>query len=179
MNDYPKIHFGEKFGWHYCTPMFLEEMRNIPVVFPEIEESGFFAAGFNWFVDGIVLPLAMLRQEIYPRGKHKWINALMDWGLKKFSKPPFGTVLKVEAAGEKDNHANEMELQLYHQDAYKFTAIPVTACLRQYLNGTIRKPGLWLMAHIVEPKELLDDMENMGIRVQKSHSIKFASSQMV
>ena len=49
-----------------------------------------------------------------------------------------------------------------------FTAIPVVACLLQYLDGSIRKPGLWLQANIVEPNRFMEDMKRMGIDVWES-----------
>ena len=59
-----------------------------------------------------------------------------------------------------------MDITLYHKDGYMFTAIPVVACLLQYLDGSIKKPGLWTQANIVEPDRLLSDMERMGIEVK-------------
>ena len=52
---------------------------------------------------------------------------------------------------------------LRHSDPYEFTAITVAACLRQYLDGSIARPGLWLMGEAVEPARLLQDMEHMGV----------------
>ena len=59
-----------------------------------------------------------------------------------------------------------MEITLYHHDAYMFTAIPVAACLLQYLDGLIRKAGLWTQANIVEPNRFMKDMERMGVHIQ-------------
>jgi saccharopine dehydrogenase (NAD+, L-lysine-forming) len=53
-----------------------------------------------------------------------------------------------------------------HADGYALTAIPVVACLIQYLDGNIRKPGLWFQAHIVEPNQFFEDMEKMGAQVK-------------
>ena len=55
----------------------------------------------------------------------------------------------------------------FHKDAYMFTAIPVTACLLQYIDGSIRKPGLWTQANIVEPNRLIKDMERMGVQIKE------------
>jgi saccharopine dehydrogenase (NAD+, L-lysine-forming) len=42
----------------------------------------------------------------------------------------------------------------------------VVAALLQYLDGSARKPGLWMIGHLVEPVRLLKDMENMGVQVR-------------
>jgi saccharopine dehydrogenase (NAD+, L-lysine-forming) len=90
----------------------------------------------------------------------------MHWGLNSFSKPPYGTLLKVEAVGVKGEHYHTMQITISHPDGYMFTAIPVAACLLQYLDGEIRKPGLWMQAHIVEPNRFMGDMQRMGISVK-------------
>jgi saccharopine dehydrogenase (NAD+, L-lysine-forming) len=90
----------------------------------------------------------------------------MHWGLNTFSKPPYGTMLKVEARGEKEGRLKTMNVTIAHPDGYMFTAIPVAACLLQYLDGLITTPGLWLQAHIVEPNRFMSDMQHMGISVQ-------------
>ena len=37
--------------------------------------------------------------------------------------------------------------------------------LLQYLEGSAKRPGLWMMGHLAEPVRLMIDMEKMGIKV--------------
>ncbi len=90
----------------------------------------------------------------------------MKWGLNSFSKPPYGTLLKLEAQGTRAGKPEALDITLFHEDGYLFTAIPVVACLLQYLDGSIRRPGLWTQANLVEPGRLMKDMERMGVEVR-------------
>ncbi len=166
MSDFIGMDFGSVFKKQYCAPMMLEEMRALPVLYPSLRETGFYVGSFNWFVDWVILPLAMVAMKFWPHAALKPMGRWMHWGLKTFSKPPFGTLLKVEARGEKDGQPKKMQVIISHHDGYLFTAIPVAACLLQYLDGSIDKPGLWMQAHIVEPSRFMSDMQRMGIRVQ-------------
>jgi saccharopine dehydrogenase (NAD+, L-lysine-forming) len=157
--------FGQKFGRHYCVPMFLEEMRAIPAMFPGLQETGFFVGGFNWFTDWFVSPLIMMALKVAPRSGIGPMAQLFRWSLNAFSRPPYGTVLKVAARGTKDGQPQAVDVVLYHQDGYVFTAVPVVATLLQLLDGSIRKPGLHLQAHLMEPDRLMRDMERMGIQI--------------
>jgi saccharopine dehydrogenase (NAD+, L-lysine-forming) len=112
------------------------------------------------------MPLAMIALRLWPQGALKPMGKLMRWGVNTFSKPPFGTMLKLEARGEKDGKPKALDVTIYHQDGYVFTAIPVAACLLQYLDGSIKQSGLWTQANIVEPERLMKDMERMGVEVQ-------------
>ena len=161
-----KMDFGEPFGRQYGLPMFLEEMRVIPKLYPEIKETAFFVGGLNWFVDWLLSPVIMLSQRISPERSARPLGRLMYWGLRTFSRPPYGTLLKVEAQGEKAGHELAINLTVAHEDGYAFTAIPAVACLLQLLDGSIRKPGLWLQANVVEPKRLIVDMIRMGVEVR-------------
>jgi saccharopine dehydrogenase (NAD+, L-lysine-forming) len=73
--------------------------------------------------------------------------------------------LKIDAIGKKNGKLKRVETFFYHEDGYMFTAIPVVACLLQYFDGSIKKPGLWTMGNIVEPNRLVMDMERMGVKV--------------
>jgi hypothetical protein len=42
----------------------------------------------------------------------------------------------------------------------------------QYLSGALRKPGVTLMGHAVEPERLIADMQRMGIAVEESRPRK-------
>jgi len=166
LTGYISMDFGREFGKQYCVPMFLEEMRFLPEIYPSLRETGFFVGGFNWFVDYLVLPLAMILLKIRFKGALKPMGKLMKWGLTTFSSPPYGTLLKVDAFGKKDDKSTVTCITTYHEDGYMFTAIPVVACLLQYLDGSIQKVGLWTQANIVEPNRLMKDIERMGVHIQ-------------
>ncbi len=164
-SDFIRMDFGAEFGRQYCAPMLLEEMRALPGLFPSLTETGFYVGSFNWFVDWVIMPVAMVAMKISPHRAIRPMGRWMHWGLKKFSRPPFGTLLQVEATGQKNSLPKTARMIISHPDGYLFTAIPVAACMLQYLDGSITKPGLWLQANIVEPNRFLNDMQRMGISV--------------
>ncbi len=169
--DLLKIDFGSRFGVRACYPFWLEEMRALPGQCG-LEEVGMYVAGFNWFVDYLLMPLEMALGKIRKGFGTSSLTRLMVWGMNTFSRPPFGVVFKLEAEGYKDGVPRSVEIVAQHDDGYVFTAIPTVACLLQYLDGSIAKPGLWMMGHIVDPARLLKDMERMGIKVQVSTANK-------
>lgn len=156
-----KVNLGTKL----CFPMELEEMRFVGELFPSIKEAGFYVAGFNWFVDWLVTPITMTALKLCPEMAVSPMAKLFYWGVKTFTLPPFCTAMKVEAEGIKVGKPKKLTVFLCHEDEYVFTAIPVVACLLQYLDGSARKPGLHLMGQVVEPNRLLNDMKRMGIDV--------------
>ncbi len=160
--------FEGEFGKRQCAPMFFEELREIPVIFPTLNQTGFYMAGFNWLVDYFVFPFIFISLKLFPKISIKPMSKLMKWGLTTFSKPPYGIVMKLEASGKQNGKVKHAEIQLSHKDGSYFTAIPVVACLLQYLDGSIRKPGLWLQANIVEPNRFMQDMKRMGIEIKNN-----------
>lgn len=163
--DFEKIDFGVRFGTKVCYPIQMEEMYALPKMFP-LEETGVYVAGFNWFVDYLVFPLTFFLAAIKKGLGRHLIARLIIYGLNNFSNDNRGVSFVLEAEGTKDNKPMKLRVVAEHDDAYEFTAIPIVACINQYLDGSITKPGLWLMGHIVEPNRLFIDMKKMGIKIK-------------
>ncbi len=158
--------FGHGFGRRYTMPMFLEELRPLPDLIPGLEETGFFVGGFNWVVDWLILPVAMGWLKVSPHRGLQPVSRLLLWGLKRFTRPPYGTLLQLEAQGTKAGERRNMTVSVYHPDGYVLTAAPMVACLLQVLDGTARRAGLHFQALLVDPDRLLADLQRMGIEVQ-------------
>ena len=162
-----KVNFGGEVGIKQCASMFFEELGEIPAMFPGLSETGFYISGSHWFADWVIYPIAMLGLKIAPRRGIRPLGRLVWWGMTRIPKPPYTVILKVEAEGIKDSKRKGLEISVSHADGYELTAIPVVAMLKQVLDGSARKPGLWMMGYLVDPQRLFRDMEQMGVRVQK------------
>ena len=163
--DAVSIDFGTKLGIKQCYPLQMEEIKSLPEILG-IEETGVYAAGFNWFVDSIVFPLAIILQQIRKGLGVNLLGKMMHWGVNTFSPKEQAIVFVLEAEGEKKGKEVKVKMVAEHHDAYYFTAVPVVACLKQYLDGSLKKPGLWLMGNLVETDRLMKDMEKMGIKIK-------------
>jgi len=162
-----KIYFGRELGVLNCVPLDLEEMRALPPLYPSLKETGHYAAGFNWFADWVAFPVSLLALRVRPQDALRPMARFLGWSLKTFASPPYGTALTVDAAGQKDGRERRSQIFLFHRDGYAFTAIATVACIRQYLDGTIRRPGLFLMGETVEPDRLVADLERLGVAVSR------------
>jgi saccharopine dehydrogenase (NAD+, L-lysine-forming) len=163
--DFRKFDFGPGFGVRTCAPLGFAEMDPLPKLYA-LQEAGCYAAGFNWFADNLVFPLGILLGKIRKGLGAQWLGRWLIWATNTFTRPPLGAVMQLQARGEKDGRRLSVRVVLRHSDPYEFTAIPVVACLRQYLDGSIARPGLWLMGEVAEPVRLLQDMVQMGVRVE-------------
>ncbi|MBU8914372.1 MAG: saccharopine dehydrogenase NADP-binding domain-containing protein [Spirochaetales bacterium] len=162
-----EVGFGGEIGVRKCYSMFFEELRALPQMYPTLQELGFFMSGSHWLVDWIITPLVLGGLKLAPRRGIRPLGKLMWWGMQTFSRPPYRVLLKVEARGENNGKPVKIEITISHSDAYELTAIPVVACLLQYLDGSACRPGLWMMGHLVEPVRLFRDMEQMGVRISQ------------
>jgi hypothetical protein len=163
--DFRKFDLGPGFGVRTCAPLSFAEMEPLPERYG-LQEAGCYAAGFNWLADNLLFPLGMLLAKVRRGLGARWLGRWLMWSVNNLSRPPYGVVMQLQARGEKDGRPLSVSVVLRHPDAYEFTAIPVVACLRQYLDGSIARPGLWLMGEVVEPVRLLQDLEHLGVRVE-------------
>lgn len=159
------LDFGPPFGLQTCYPYALPELRDLPDRYG-LEELGMYAAGFgHWVTDGLFALFFLLR--VGRRGRGARLAArLLDWVVHRFHGPPFGLRVTLRAEGV---DGRRMELTLASKDEYEATSIPVVSLLLQYLDGSIRKPGVWTMGHAADPERLLADIERLGMQVIKKH----------
>jgi predicted dinucleotide-binding enzyme len=165
--DMRRIDLGGDIGKKLCYSMFFEELRPFPQVYPSLQELGFYLSETHWMVDWVIYPLAWMWLKLAPRAVGP-IGRLLWWGMSTFHKPPQRIELQVHASGQIDNQPVEVRASISHTDGYELTAIPVAAALLQYLDGSARKPGLWMMGHLAEPLRLFQDMQRMGAKTEIS-----------
>ncbi|MBU0691187.1 saccharopine dehydrogenase NADP-binding domain-containing protein [bacterium] len=170
--EFPKFDFKHGFGRLTTYPMTLPEMRALPDLIPELEHTGLFIAGWNWFADYLVTPLLLLGAKFAPKLSAKPLGHLLSWATRTFAKAPFGTVLQLEAAGTHGGQPAHYSMFLRHEDEYEFTVIPTVSMIKQLLTGTARKPGIHMMGLLTGPETMLADMERMGVVIEKEYFIK-------
>jgi len=163
--DSRRFDFGEPFPKKTCVPVVMEEMKKIPEILPSLKKVGMYMAGYNWLVDGVITPFIMLVLKLFPERGVKPMARLLQWGTTKFDKPPYGTIIKTDAVGVKDGKRKKLNLRIFHRDGYFLTAAPVAAAIKQYIDGTIRKPGVHMPGHVVDIDRFLKDLKSMGVEI--------------
>jgi saccharopine dehydrogenase (NAD+, L-lysine-forming) len=155
--------FGAPWGRERCTLMYMKELELLPEQLPSLRDCGFYVSGFNRVVDTTVLPLGMVVMKASPDTLGGPYSRLLAWSLRRFSKPPYGTVFQVEAEGEgQAGGPLRAGLRVTHPDGYWLTAAAAAACLLQWQDGSLREPGLHLQALAADPARMLRDLQRMG-----------------
>lgn len=164
--------FGPPVGIKQCAPLFLEELNEVTRIMPSIQELGFYMAGFNWFTDFVVFPLAFIALTVFGKYALRPMSKLLFFSLQTFSKPPYGTKISFITKHCIENNVDTTHIPsdnkirpmtLSHVDGYEMTAIPAVGCILQMLDN--RQTGLFLQGIFVEPLRMIDDMKRMGIEI--------------
>lgn len=166
------VDFGPPFGTRRCSLMYMEELRLLPGQLPSLRTCGLHIAGFNAFTDTVMMPLGLVVMKRSPRLLGKPYARALAWSLRRFGRPPYGTVWQLEAEGEiaapaaAPGRTVRAGLRVTHPDGYWLTAAAAGACLIQYADGSLRSPGVHLQALAVEPARFLRDLRRMGAGLQ-------------
>jgi saccharopine dehydrogenase (NAD+, L-lysine-forming) len=160
----PTFEFPSPFGRRKAAAMGLAEMHQLTDALPSLRETGFYVGGFNPVVDYAIIPCAMAGMRIAPRRLGPPLGRLLHWGLVRFGRPPYGTVLQLDGNAPGQRRATLMRIS--HPDAYVVTAAPTVATALQLLDGTARSPGVHTQAMLVETSRFFADQSAMGIDVE-------------
>ncbi len=166
--DMRKFDFGGEIGARNCYSMFFEELRPLPEMYPMLKEVGFYISETHWLLDWVIAMLVMAGLKLFPQRGVRPLGKLYWWGMFNLPKPPYRLELQVQASGLRNGKQAKVRASVSHPDGYELTAIPIVAFLLQYLECSAKRPGLWMMGHLVEPVRLMKDMEKMGVSVQTS-----------
>jgi len=161
---YPELEFDYGFGKLMAYPVEMMELRHLTELMPDLKNTGFFVAGFNWFADYVVTPLIMLSSRIASRRIETALGRLLSWSTRAFPRVPFGTVVQVDAEGQRESRPVHFRLSVFHDDAYALTAVATMAMIKQILSGKV-KPGIQLMGLCCDPVQLLKDIEHTGVSI--------------
>lgn len=167
MNNFPKFDLALGFGRQSFTPMQLDELNALPEMIPTLKDTAFYVGGFNWFTNFVVSPMIMAGGKYLKKIPNVAWGKLLCWSTSTFGRPPYGTLLQLNAMGWRDKQRVELRLALTHPDEYELTAVPMVATMQQMMERKSHPVGVHFMAHIPEPKRLLSDMEAMGITIEK------------
>jgi NAD(P)-dependent dehydrogenase (short-subunit alcohol dehydrogenase family) len=170
-SKYPKMKFSFGFGEKSLYPMQMAEMAALPEMIPGLKEAGLYISGSNWLADYIATPIILFGAFIAPKKLAAPLGHLFCWSNRQFMKPPYGTVLQLEADGVHKGKSTHLRVSLFHTDEYDFTAIPMVSMIRQMLTGHARKPGVHMMGHLCDPVLLMEDIKIMGICVESELTI--------
>ncbi len=159
-----KVDFPAPFAQRKCSAMGLAEMHAVCGVLPGLRDAGFYVGGFNPVVDRAVIPACWAGMKVAPDLLERPLGTLMYWALRRFSTPPFGTVLQLDGAAH--NGRLRPLMRVSHPDGYFMTAAPTVAAALQILDRTIDAPGVHLQAMAVAHERFFVDLARFGVSVE-------------
>lgn len=162
--DQQRYDFGGKFGRKQCFPLEMIELREIAAEVG-LAEAGVYASGFNWFIDNVVFPINMLAYKIRKGLMRKTLSKMLYWGARRFSPRGCSVNFVLVGTGTQAGQEREFTARIDTDDGFTFTAAPVLAALRQFDDGSARRPGLQMMGIAVDPNRLFDDLAPFGVTI--------------
>ena len=148
--------FG-RFGKAKVSLMNLEELNELSIKYPLLNEIAFYVWGFSSVTNNVVIPLILMIGKWFK----KCATKLFEWSLK-YSKGPFYSVLRTEASCDSMNFVIEAS----HSNMYMFTGIAIVACILQYLRGEYDYQGLITQGMLCNPTEFIRDCQSMGMTIK-------------
>lgn len=166
--DYPKVKFAEQSRRVACVPQVLPELQIITEHFDfhHLHDLDANINRFNPFINWLVLPfISKAEADITDK-----LLKRLRWGLETFNQAPSHTQLQAVFHGKaaqknSGNYKKTLTVHLTHNNAYELAGMAVAACVKQYFDGDLRQPGLWLQGLSVNPAQLLDDMQTFGAKL--------------
>jgi len=159
--------FGGSFGRRRCYPLEMLEMREAANLFG-LREGGLYIGGVNWFVDGVVFPLIMALGGAGSGGMVKPLSRLLAWGANTFTTTKPGAVVLAEGDGA--------SIRIELGDPNELAAMAIVACVRQWIGGRLRRPGVLLAGLAADPAAMLEDLARFGAAVRTSGPVASPAS---
>jgi saccharopine dehydrogenase (NAD+, L-lysine-forming) len=151
--------FGAGFGRRRCYPLEMLEMREAANLLG-LKQGALYVSGVNWFVDGVVFPLIMGLGAVKGGVLERPLARLLAWGANTFTRTPPGVVVLAEGDGA--------TIRIEHEDPARLAAMCVCACVRQWMSGKLRRPGVLLAGLATDSAALLEDLARFGAAVRSS-----------
>lgn len=162
-----KYDFGKLYGPYACSVQYYEEIRRLKDNYPSLQHAGVYSYGTNWFCESFFFPLAFLGMKVAPKFMMKNFGRMFEWAVQTFQKPPYVTVIDLVACGTGlDGKPLKSTLSVSHEDGYVITGACNLAIVKQWLNGSIRQPGLHLQGLVTDPEFMLEEIRQAGAEVE-------------
>ncbi len=161
--------FSAHFGKRVCYPV---QMREIHGVEKELglRHCGVYASGFDSYIDNFVFPLAFVLGRFNKKLSLNISSQLFFGRVRQKNKRDPKVELVLVANGSKKGKPGKITLRLKSDDSFELTAFALLALLDQYFDGSISRPGLYLMGQVIDAHRLFEDLKNRGISLQTEES---------
>ncbi len=155
----------EVFGRKICYPLQMKEMYGLEHEIG-LQESGAYAAGFNWYIDYLIFPVAAVLGRINDNLSEQLCGYLLYREARKFGSTNPRVEMVMKAEGTRDGAPLTVQYSICHHDGYELTALAIVACINQIWTNYLSSPGLHLMGQSVDEKELFRDLQAMSLEIE-------------